>query len=69
MFHVFILINIFIFIMIYSFLIFISPFYALTLIMLRGRFPILPHVGVIGVIASNHTRLVKANFGGVIIYK
>ena len=67
MLHVFILRNILIPVMIYSFLRFVSPSYALTLIMLRLMISHLAQVGLTGVIASNYTWLAKANFGGVTV--
>jgi hypothetical protein len=35
---------------------------------LDGRFPIDSQVGLFGIIASNSTKLAKANFGGITTY-
>jgi hypothetical protein len=51
--------------MIYSYLRFISYSYAFTIMVLDGRFPIDSQVGLFGIIASNSTKLAKANFGGI----
>ena len=48
-----------------SYLIFISLFYAFTLMILEGRFPIESQVVLSGVFASNSAKLAKANFEGV----
>jgi hypothetical protein len=51
--------------MIYSLLRFISPSYALTLMMLEGRFSIESQVGLFGVFANNSAKLAKVNFWGI----
>ena len=53
--------------MIYSFLRFIAPFYALTLIMLKGVISHLVTSRLNWGIDSNPARLAKANFGGITV--
>jgi hypothetical protein len=54
--------------MIYNYLIFISHFFAFTLMMLKGRFSIVSQVGLFGVIGINSAILAKANFRGFTTY-
>jgi hypothetical protein len=51
--------------MIYSLLRFISPSYALTLMMLEGRFSVESQVGLFVVFANNSAKLAKVNFWGI----